>query len=139
MGMFGALQTAGSGLNVFRTWLEATADNVANMQSVDVNTPGGEPFKSKLVIAAANDQGFGAASSGHGARVVEIVDKDETERIKFEPDHPLADENGEVKYPGVDMGEQMVNAVVAQRGYQANIQVMQYARDAYQAALRLGR
>lgn len=138
MGMFGALQTAGTGLNVFRTWLEATADNVANMQSVDVDTPGGEPFKTKLVIATSNDQGFGA-DAAHGARVVEIVRKEETERIKFEPDHPLADENGEVKYPGVDMGEQMVNAVAAQRGYQANISVMQYARDAYQAALRLGR
>lgn len=138
MGMFGALQTAGTGLNVFRTWLEATADNVANMQSVDVDTPGGEPFKTKLVIAASNDEGLGA-DAAHGARVVGIVRKEETERIKFEPDHPLADENGEVKYPGVDMGEQMVNAVAAQRGYQANISVMQYARDAYQAALRLGR
>lgn len=139
MGMFGALQTAGTGLNVFRTWLEATADNVANMQSVDADTPGGEPFKTKLVIATANDGGFGAAAA-HGARVVEIVSREETERVKFEPDHPLADpQTGEVKYPGVDMGEQMVNAVAAQRGYQANISVMQYARDAYQAALRLGR
>lgn len=138
MAMFGALQTAGSGLNVFRTWIEATANNVANMHSINL-TPGGEPFKTELVIATSASAQAGD-SSAHGAKVVEVVKRDEVGRPKYEPEHPLADpETGEVTYPGVDMGEQMVNMVAAQRGYQANVTVMQYARDAYQSALRLGR
>lgn len=138
MAMFGALQAAGSGLNLFRTWLEATADNVSNMQSINL-TPGGEPFKSNLVIATSASAATGDGDA-HGARVVRIVKKDETARPKYEPDNPMADPvTGEVKYPGIDMGEQMVNMVAAQRGYQVNVSMMQYARDAYQSALRLGR
>ena len=44
---------------------------------------------------------------------------------------------GEVKKSNVDMGTEMVNLVAAQRGFQANVSVLQQARDAYQAALRL--
>ncbi|MCU1375541.1 MAG: hypothetical protein JWO68_2827, partial [Actinomycetia bacterium] len=29
MGVFGALEAAGSGMRVFKTWLDVTADNVA--------------------------------------------------------------------------------------------------------------
>lgn len=138
MAMFGALQAAGSGLNVFRTWIEATSNNVANLQSVNL-TPGGEPFKTELVIATSASS-YSGDSNAHGARVVDVVKRDEIGRPKYEPEHPLADPvTGEVTYPGVDMGEQMVNMVVAQRGYQANVTIMQYARDAYQSALRLGR
>jgi flagellar basal-body rod protein FlgC len=137
VGVFSVMEIAGSGLNVFRTWLDATADNISNMQSIGT-TPGGQPFRSKLVIAQAN--GVDGADGEHGAHVVNVVRQDEQSRPLYDPGHPLADPvTGEVKYPGVDLNQEMVNAVVAQRGYQANISVLQYARDAYQAALRLGR
>ena len=41
-------------------------------------------------------------------------------RIVYQPDHPLADADGNVKYPDIDMGEQMGALIIAQRGYQAN-------------------
>ena len=130
MGLFDAMNASASGMTVMRAWLDATADNLSNQQNVAAE--GEEPFRSKLVLAAANEDGL-------GARVVEIVDRDETAQPKFEPDHPFADENGMVNYPGVDVGIEMTNMVVAQRAYQANITALQTARDAYQAALRLGR
>lgn len=132
--MFAALQAAGSGMNVFKTWIDATANNVANMNSVSL-TPGGEPFRTQLVIAQANDDQL----NNPGAHVVEISRKaEEVAGTEYDPQNPLADPvTGEVKKPGVDMGEQMVNLIAAQRGYQANVSVLQQARDAYQAALRL--
>ena len=135
MGMFGAMEASGSGLKVFRTWLEATSNNIANTQSINL-TPGGDPYRTERVVATAGSE----SGEDFGAHVTRIVKADDTDQIKYDPEHPLADPvTGEVKYPGVDMGEEMVNMVVAQRGYQANVTAVQYARDAYQAALRLGR
>jgi len=130
MGLFDAMQASGAGMTVMRTWLDATANNISNTQSIA--KPGEKPFESQLVVAEANENGL-------GSHVVEIRSADETPSPKFEPGHPYADAQGMVYYPGIDMGVEMTNMVVAQRGYQANITALQTARDAYQAALRLGR
>ncbi len=56
-----------------------------------------------------------------------------------EPDHPLADANGYVRYPDIDLGDQMTQLIMAQRGYQANLAVVERATSMYQAALQLGK
>jgi flagellar basal-body rod protein FlgC len=60
-------------------------------------------------------------------------------RVTYEPNHPLADANGMIRRPDIEMSDQMVYLQVAQRGYQANINSFQRARDAYEAALSIGR
>ena len=62
-----------------------------------------------------------------------------TGRVVNEPDNPLADKDGNVRYPDIDLGSQMGQLIMAQRGYQANLAVVDRAHDAYQAALQLGR
>jgi flagellar basal-body rod protein FlgC len=57
----------------------------------------------------------------------------------YDPDHPLASEEGYVVRPVVEMAGQMSDLIVAQRGYQMNIQVIRAGEEAYQAALRIGR
>ena len=57
----------------------------------------------------------------------------------YDPDHPFADENGMVRMPDIDMNDQMTSMIIAQRGYQANVSVVERARNAYQAALQIGR
>ncbi len=60
-------------------------------------------------------------------------------RVTYEPDNPLADANGMVRRPDIDMSEQMVYMQMAQRGYQANVSSFQYARDAYETLLNIGK
>jgi len=60
-------------------------------------------------------------------------------RIVNEPTNPLADEDGNVKYPDIDLGDQMGQLIMAQRAYQANLAVVDRAKDAYQSALQLGK
>jgi flagellar basal-body rod protein FlgC len=60
-------------------------------------------------------------------------------RMVHEPDNPIADANGYVKYPDIDLGDQMTELLMAQRGYQANLAVVERATNAYQAALQLGK
>ena len=132
MALFGAFDISQSGLKVYRTWMDTIADNLTNTRST--GTPDGEVFQSKVVIASA-------AEDGQGAVVREIDTRnDELPNFEYDPTHPYADpETGLVKYAGIDMGREMTNLVAAQRGYQANLTTIQTAREAYQAALRLGR
>ena len=55
------------------------------------------------------------------------------------PTNPLADEDGYVRYPDIDMSSQMTQLIMAQRGYQANAAVVDRAKETYQAALQIGR
>jgi len=132
--MFGALDTATSGATVARQWLDAIADNVANMNTV--RPAGEEPFRARLVLAQSKG---GPGEVGQGVAVAGIRLKEGEPARVFDPDHPLADENGMVTRAHVDLAEEMTNMLMAQRTYQANLAVLDRARDAYMAALQIGR
>jgi flagellar basal-body rod protein FlgC len=134
MAIFDTLGIAGSSLLVHRKWMDAVSDNMANINTV--NPFEQDPFRERLIVAQAVDYGSGEG----GVRVARAdFGGDPEGRIVFEPDHPLANEEGYVRYPDIDMGEQMVALMMAQRGYQANLAVVQRATSAYEAALQLGR
>ncbi len=131
MGMFSALDTSASGTKVSRIWLDAISDNVANVNTVRPSDE--EPFRARLVVAQAFEQG-----DSRGARVAGITRREGEAGLAFDPDNPLADERGYVKLPVVDLSEEMTNMLIAQRTYQANLSVLDRARDAYKAALTIG-
>ena len=127
---FDAIGIAGSALTVHRKWLDAVSDNLANMNNA--SRTNGPAFQAKYVEAAEGAEGTGvyvkSTQLGNGEG-----------RIVHQPDHPLADADGNVKYPDIDMAEQMGALIIAQRGYQANAQVVDRARESYLAALEIGR
>lgn len=127
--VFGAFDTTGSGLKVYRTWLDAISDNVANMNNASRTS---EPaFQARYVVAQARQ--------GGGAEVAEIKLGDANGIIVNDPENPLADAQGNVRMPDVDMSEQMTSLLMAQRGYQANLNVIKEIRDAFQQALQIGK
>jgi flagellar basal-body rod protein FlgC len=93
-------------------------------------------FQERSVLVSAAEDASGA---GAGSRVAGALFGDPNGRITYEPNHPLADENGMIRRPDIDLGDQMVYMQVAQRGYQANINTFERAREAYEAALSIGR
>jgi flagellar basal-body rod protein FlgC len=133
---FGAIGIAGTGLTVYRKWLDAVSDNLANMN--DASPTSGQAFQARYVLAqAVTDRSTG---EGQGVQVAQTVLSGNTEgRVVYEPDNPLADEQGYVRYPDIDLASQMGQMMMAQRGYQANLAVVDRAKDAYEAALQLGR
>jgi len=134
MPIFGAIGIAGSGLTVYRKWLDAVSDNIANINTATpTNT---DAFQAKYVLAQAVDYGKGTG----GAQVAGIALSGRTDgRMVYEPENPLADPKGYVKYPDIDLGSQMTQLMIAQRAYQANLAVVDRAKDMYQAALQIGR
>jgi flagellar basal-body rod protein FlgC len=136
--LFPTLSTAQSGLTVFRTWMDAVSDNIANMD--DAAPTSGPAFQARFVVASPVGTGT-EASSGNpaGAAVSGISLGDATGRLVSDPGNPLADANGMVRYPDIDLGDQMSQMMMAQRGYEANLSVIDLAKDAYQQALSIGR
>jgi flagellar basal-body rod protein FlgC len=132
MGIFGAIGVAGSGVTVYRKWLDAVSDNLANMNNATRTSD--NAFQARYIVAKAADNGDGS----QGAQVAGIALGSAQGRVVNEPDNPLADSEGNVRYPDIDMASQMGQMIMAQRGYQANLAVVDRAKDAYEAAIRLG-
>ena len=83
----------------------------------------------------------GFAGQGHVPRGVVVEAPrfgDPAGRLQYDPNHPLADENGFVRAPDMDLTDQMTSLIIAQRAYQANVTVFERARDAYIRALEIG-
>lgn len=130
MGIFSAIGIAGTGMTAHRTWLDAISNNLANINTV--RGTGESAFQANYVAAQAS-----AADDGVEVTGIELGSAEG--RIVYEPDHPLADAEGYVRYPDIDLSEQMTSMIMAQRGYQANAAVVERATEAYQAALQIGK
>ena len=133
MGVFDTLSISGSGLLAHRKWMDAVSDNISNINTV--NPTDQDAFRERFINARAVDYGSGTG----GVRVAGTEFGSAEGRLVYQPDHPLADEQGYVKYPDIDLGSQMTQLMMAQRGYQANLAVVERATNAYQAALQLGK
>jgi flagellar basal-body rod protein FlgC len=130
MSIFQAIGIASTGTTVYRKWLDAVSDNLSNMNDA-VSTSQGA-YQERYVLAQQ-------ASDGVGAQVGGIALGSSTGRVVYEPSNPLADKDGNVRYPDIDLASQMGQLMMAQRGYQANLSVVDRAKDAYEAALQIGK
>jgi flagellar basal-body rod protein FlgC len=130
---FDALRISGSGLYANRKWMDAVSDNLAN---VNTATSTDKPaFQQRMITVQAADYGSGEG----GVRVSGAQFGSAEGRVVNEPDNPLADADGNVRYPDIDMADQMTQLIQAQRSYQANLASIDRATDAYKAALQLGK
>ena len=134
MGAFDTIDIAATGADASQTWLDAIAHNLANINTVRATDE--EPFRAMLVHAeeSLDDNGLGT-----GTHVRQILRSDGDPMWVYDPEHPLADEEGYVVRAVVDVAAQMSDLIVAQRSYQMNLQVIRSGEEAYQSALRIGR
>lgn len=127
-GLFPILGTAASGANLAETWLTATADNIANSNTV---TPAGqEPYRAKQVVARDVNPG--------GVEVAAIERDQGTPDRVWDPENPLADGEGYVTRPVVDVGLEMTNMMAAQRLFQLNLAMHRTGVETYKQALSIG-
>ena len=131
--MFDALGISGSAMHVHKTWMDAISDNIANINTVRPTNEAA--FQARYVVAQAVEDG----RTGAGVAVAGVQLGSAVGRLAFDPSNPLADADGMVRLPDVDLGEQMTTMIMAQRGYQANISNLDRVRASYQAAIQMGR
>ena len=122
---------AASGLRAQAGRMRIISENIANADSTPAS-PGANPYRRKIpTFRSELDRSL-------GARVVEMgkVETDKSDfRLKYEPGHPGADANGNVKYPNVNSLVEMTDMREAQRSYEANINVISATRRMIQRTL----
>jgi flagellar basal-body rod protein FlgC len=131
---FSGLGISASGMSTYRTWIDAISDNVANADTVRSTSEAA--FQERYVVAEANEYGSGV---GSGVHVKEVRFGDPNGRLVHDPEHPLADADGMVRMPDMNMSDQMTGLMAAQRAYQLNVAVFERARDSYAKALEIGK
>ena len=139
MTIFGALATSSSGLTTYRTWMDAVSDNMANLNTVKPTDQAA--FQAKFVDRRGRRLRHRRPPRHHRrlARRRHRARQRRTAGSSTSPTTPSPTRTGMVRYPDIDLATQMTSLLMAQRGYQANLAVVERATQAYQAALQLGR
>jgi len=130
--MLGALDISASALQAERIRMNTIAQNVANASTTRDAFGRPIPYRRKEVLfAAARD-----LKGNPGVRVVDIVEDPRPFRRVWDPAHPDA-VNGYVRYPNVNVVEEMVDMIMASRAYEANVTAMELTKSMAAATLRL--
>ncbi len=151
MGMFSSINIATTGLSAQRLRESVISNNIANINST--RTEKGGPFRRSRVVFAPISGGPQQRShvvpkafdngAGRGVRVVSIEeDYDKELRLKYDPTHPDAiisgPRQGYVELPNVTLVEEFTDLIATSRAYQANIQIVNSARNMFDMALQIG-
>ena len=140
MSSFKIFEIAGSGLSAQSVRLNTVASNLANADSVsgDPNTV----YKARHPVFQAVHAAVGAQAqaqqSGAAVRVSGIVESNAPPTVRNDPGNPLADAQGNVYAPNVNVIEEMTDMISASRAYQNDVEVMSTAKDLMLATLKLG-
>ncbi|KGT89697.1 flagellar basal body rod protein FlgC [Enterobacter cancerogenus] len=133
MALFSVFDIAGSAMAAQSQRLNVSASNMANADSVA--GPDQQPYRARQVLFRVD---AAPGSDIGGVRVSEVVESSAPERLEYQPGHPLADPQGYVRMPNVNVVHEMVNTLSASRSYQANVEVMNSAKALMQKTLTLG-
>jgi flagellar basal-body rod protein FlgC len=122
---------AASGLRAQAGRMRIISENIANADSTP-SAPGGEPYRRKVpTFRTEFDRALDANVVQLGQPQADTSDF----RLKYEPGHPSADANGNVKYPNVNAMVEMTDMREAQRSYEANINVISATRRMLQRTI----
>lgn len=157
MSLLNVLNIAGSGMAAQSVRLNTTASNIANAESasssVDETYRARKPWFAVMEEALPQNQlrnqyGQSSPNKQHylldskginaGVAVKGIVEKDAPLEMRFQPDHPMANDDGYVYYPNVNVVEEMTDMMSSSRSYQMNIEILKTAKQMLQRTLSLG-
>jgi len=133
--MFGVMDISSSALTAIRTRMNTVASNIANIQTTRNAAGESIPYRRQEVLFAQGMQKGDA--EGQGVHVAGIVEDMSPFRQVPMPGHPDADENGNVRFPNVDLNQEVVSAVIAMRAYEANVAAFDASKAMISQAMRL--
>jgi flagellar basal-body rod protein FlgC len=138
---------AGSAMNAQSMRLNTTASNIANAESASSSID--ETYRARKPVFAVMHKEFLNVNKnnqfhakgeeiGAGVQVKGIVESDAPLQPRFQPDHPMANEEGYVYFPNVNVVEEMTDMMSSSRSYQMNVEVLKTAKQMLQRTLMLG-
>ncbi len=138
MSLYDIFDISGSAMSAQSVRLNTTASNIANADSVASST--GETYKARHpVFSAILNNSLVDNGASAGVKVDGIVESQAEPVARYQPDNPLADEQGYVYAPNVNIVEEMANMISASRSYQSNVQVATMTKHLLNKTLNLGK
>ncbi|KZN13498.1 flagellar basal body rod protein FlgC [Marinomonas sp. TW1] len=138
---------SGSAMSAQTVRLNTIASNMANVDSAassaDQTYRARKPVFSQMMNDSMRERGWqntklDETGAGVGVQVEAIVESDAPLQPRYEPDHPMANEEGYVFYPNVNPMEEMADMMSASRSFQTNVEIMNSAKSMMQKMLTLG-
>lgn len=136
MSLFDSMSIAGSALSAQTVRLNTISSNMANANTIASSADEAYRARYPVFSAVLADDMNGA---NVGVKVEDIVQGGSNPRQEFNPNHPLADENGFVYKPDIDMATEMANMMQASRSFQNNIETINTAKQLALRTLTLGK
>jgi flagellar basal-body rod protein FlgC len=146
MSLSSLFNIAGTGMSAQNTRLNTVASNIANAESVSSSVD--QTYRARHAVFQTMLQGAqgGAGQSlfqdqgqaGVGVQVTGIVEDQSELTARYEPNHPMANQEGYVYYPNVNVVEEMADMISASRSFQTNAEIMNTAKQMMQKVLTLG-
>jgi flagellar basal-body rod protein FlgC len=132
MSLFNIFNVAGSGMSAQSQRLNTVASNLANADSA--TSTSGEAYRAKSVVFEA----VPLETGGTAVKVQQVTEDQAPFKKVYDPKHPLADKDGYVNMPNVNVVDEMVNMLSASRSYQNNVDTMNAAKTMLLKTLTLG-
>lgn len=123
--LFEAMGLASFGMRAQGTRLRVISENMANANTT-ATTPGGDPYQRQLVTFESL---MNRDTNMREVRVGDIIKDNAAFRLKYDPTHPAAGEDGYLKLPNVNILVEMVDLREAQRSYEANLGIVDMTRS----------
>lgn len=137
MSLFNVFNITGSGMSAQSMRLNTTASNIANADSVSSSV--NETYRARHpVFAAAMQKAATGNEASVGVEVLGIVESNKPLNVEYAPEHPMADKEGYIYKPNVNVIEEMTNMISASRSYQTNVQLAESAKNMLNKTLQLG-
>jgi flagellar basal-body rod protein FlgC len=137
MALLDVFDIAGSGMSAQSMRLNLTSSNIANANTVAGNKEEAYSARHAVFSATLKDQ-FAPTEQGVGVEMLGVVESDAEHIMRYEPNHPMANEEGYVFDSNVDIAEEMANMISSSRSYQNNIEVLNTSKEMLLRTLRLG-
>ncbi|MCG7530133.1 flagellar basal body rod protein FlgC [Psychrobium sp. MM17-31] len=139
MSLYNIFDVAGSGMSAQSLRLNVTASNLANANSVSSSAE--QTYRGRHPVFAAEMQKAAAGQQEESVKVkvLGIVEDKDPLKMEYNPNHPMADQDGYIYKPNVNVMEEMANMISASRSYQTNVQVADAAKQMLMRTLQLGR
>ncbi|GGO73957.1 flagellar basal body rod protein FlgC [Bowmanella pacifica] len=137
MSLFNVMNIATTGMSAESTRLNTTASNIANANSVSSSID--QTYRArKPVFAAEMQRAIDGQSAGTGVKVLGIVESDRPLQMEYNPGHPMADKDGYIYKPNVNVVEEMADMMSASKAYETNVQVADTTKRIFRRVLQLG-
>jgi flagellar basal-body rod protein FlgC len=131
--MANPMDIAATAMNAQMLRLNTVASNLANSESLSGSEA--EAYRSQQVVfSTVLDEQRNVA----GVNVTGVVESQADIPKRFEPGHPLADEQGYVYGSNVNTAEEMANMISASRSFQDNAEVFSTTKKLMLRTLQLG-